>query len=110
MKNTAEQKHEYCPIEESSKLIGDFWSLMIIRRLLDGKLRFNELEEMLDNVTGSTLSSKLKRLIEQGLVERTQYQCIPPKVEYSLTAKGLDLKPLIAEVESFGRKWLERQS
>ena len=101
MKNYENSKN--CPIAEASRLIGDFWNILIIRELLKGCLRFNELKETVEGITNSTLSDRLKNLVAEDIVERKQYESIPPKVEYSLTTKGKKLQTLIAELEKFGK-------
>lgn len=101
MKNYDNSKN--CPIGDASRLIGDFWNILIIRELLKGTLRFNELKEIVEGITNSTLSDRLKNLVDSGIIERKQYQCIPPKVEYSLSKKGYELKNLIEELEKFGK-------
>lgn len=93
------QPTQNCSIAETSRLIGDFWTLLIIRELLKGCQRFNDLKQNVENITNSTLSDRLKTLTENNLVIRNQHQCIPPKVEYSLSEKGLMLKPLLMEIE-----------
>jgi DNA-binding HxlR family transcriptional regulator len=72
---------------------------------LDKPLRFNQLQEQIENITSSTLSDRLKKLNIQKIVKREQYQCIPPKVEYSLTKKGKDLKNIVEAIGKFGKKW-----
>jgi DNA-binding HxlR family transcriptional regulator len=106
MKNTVIQNNKYCPIAEASKIVGDFWNILIIRELLKGCQRFNVLISTIDGITNSTLSDRLKNLVEAGIVERKQYESIPPKVEYSLTEKGRGLKALLDEIERFGKEWM----
>lgn len=99
-------KEIICPVAETSKVIGDHWNIVIIKELLTGAKRFSELKASLDNITSSTLSDKLKFLSENQIIIRKQFKCIPPKVEYSLTQKGLDFKKIIKEIERFGQQWL----
>lgn len=105
MKKTANDKDKSCPISDTTRVIGDFWIILIVRQLLTGPKRFNELEEAISDITPTTLSDRLKRLVESNLVGRHQYQCIPPKVEYTLTAQGEKLKGLIDEIEKFSSSW-----
>lgn len=93
-----------CSIASTSKLLGDFWTILIIRQLLKGCQRFNDLKDSVENITNSTLSDRLKTLVENDLVIRNQHECIPPKVEYSLSEKGKMLKGLINEIESLSIK------
>ncbi len=96
---------EYCPVTESTRIIGDHWNILIVRELLDGCKRFSDLEEEVPSITKSTLSARLKQLVDSKIVERKQYDCMPPKVEYTLTKKGADLSKVIAELELFAKKY-----
>jgi DNA-binding HxlR family transcriptional regulator len=106
---TKPKKEElFCPIAEASKIVGDFWNLLILRELLDGCKRFNQIQEKISDITNSTLSDRLKKLAEQGIVQRKQYQSIPPKVEYTLTEKGMALKKVVNSISNFGENWLSK--
>jgi DNA-binding HxlR family transcriptional regulator len=76
-------------------------TLLINKCLLEGPKRFNQIKEEIPEVTSRTLSARLKTLVEQKVIERKQYPEIPPRVEYSLTPMGADLKKIVAEVEAF---------
>jgi DNA-binding HxlR family transcriptional regulator len=106
--DTTKKEDIFCPIAEASKIIGDFWNLLIIRELLKGCLRFNQLQENISDITNSTLSDRLKKLAEQGIVLRKQYDTIPPKVEYTLTEKGMALKKVVNSISTFGENWLSK--
>src|SRR5688572_24096954 len=97
-----------CPMSYTTRIIGDFWSIFIVRELLSGCKRFNQLQEIIEGLTSSTLSDRLKKLCEAGIIERKQYESIPPKVEYTLTEKGRDLAGLVKEIERFSEKWETR--
>lgn len=99
------ENEKYCPISNATKVIGDFWSILIIRQLLKSEKRFSDLEHEIEGITGSTLSTKLKNLEKEQIIIRTQYQCIPPKVIYSLTEKGIALQKVVQEIEKYGRAW-----
>ncbi len=86
------------------KIIADPWTLHIIRSLLKGEMRFNELSTKIGSITSATLSSKLKLLEEKKLVNRVSFNEIPPKVIYSLTETGQDLSKIISSLESFSLK------
>lgn len=96
---------EYCPIQAATKIFGDFWSILIIRELLVGPKRFNEIQDAIEGITSTTLSARLKKLTEAGILERKQFESIPPKVEYRLTKKGLDLGPFVNSIEEFASKY-----
>ena len=97
-----------CPVCRTAEIISGKWTLLIIRDLADDSLRFCELERSLDGISPRTLSLRLRALEEQGIVERRTFPEVPPRVEYSLTAKGLALVPLIESMRSYGREWLDR--
>lgn len=108
MKTIISHSNDYCPIAEASKIVGDFWNILIIRELLKGCKRFGELQEGIDGITNSTLSDRLKNLVAEDVIKRNQYECIPPKVEYSLTPKGMGLKSLLDELEKYGNEWMNK--
>lgn len=96
-----------CPVEAAARIIGRKWTLQIVHRLLIArKKRFCELQEELGGVNPSTLSSRLKMLEDEGLVMRDQVSSIPPHVEYSLTDKGSELAPVIAEIAGWSQRWV----
>jgi DNA-binding HxlR family transcriptional regulator len=80
--------------------------MLVIRDLADGRSRFCELERSLEGISPRTLSLRLRSLEEEGIVERHTFPEVPPRVEYSLTRKGLALLPLIEDMRTYGREWL----
>lgn len=84
-----------CPVETTLSLISSRWTVLIIRELLTGTKRFNELKRSINNISQKVLTSNLRNLEENGLIERTVYAEVPPRVEYSLTETGLSLKPIL---------------
>ncbi len=101
-----EKKHGSCPIARTAELVGDMWTLLIVRDLMGGPRRFSELMASLAGISPKTLSRRLKYLEAQGLVHRQVYPEIPPRVEYTLTPKGEALLPLIESMRQYGEKWL----
>ena len=96
-----------CPVEAAARIIGRKWSLQIVHRLLNASSkRFCELQEELGGVNPSTLSSRLKMLEDERLVMREQVSSIPPHVRYSLTDKGRELAPVIAEISDWSQRWI----
>ena len=93
---TMEERFGKCPYATAQSLISGKWAILIMHYLEDGPVRFNELQRRMPKMTHATLSVQLKDLIENGLVERKQYESIPPKVEYSLTELCRSLKPTAA--------------
>ena len=99
-----QHQDRHCPAELTLNLIVGKWRPMIIYWLLDGPMRFNELQRRLGAVTHRTLSKTLKEMTELGLVARHDYREIPPRVEYSLTPKGQSLKPVLLAMEAWAEQ------
>lgn len=95
-----------CPIARAARLLGDTWTLLIVRSLMDGSRRFNELQELLGKVSSGTLSQRLKSLEAAALIERHAYAEIPPRVEYALTDKGRALVSVMQALGEFGAQYL----
>ena len=95
-----------CPVCHTTDLVGGKWTLLLVRDLAAGRSRFCELERSLAGISPRTLSLRLRALEEDGIVERHTYPEVPPRVEYSLTQKGLDLLPIIDSMRQYGRRWL----
>lgn len=94
-----------CPIEATIKMIGCNWKILIIRELLSGTKRFGELKKSVKGITQKVLTAKLREMEETGLVERTVYPQIPPKVEYTLTDVGYSLRPVIEALKEWGKDY-----
>jgi DNA-binding HxlR family transcriptional regulator len=95
-----------CPIARTAELVGDFWTLLIMRDLGRGGLRFNGLLHSLQGISSRTLAQRLKALEQAGVVRCERFSEIPPRVEYSLTEQGLALLPLVEQMRDFGEEWL----
>lgn len=91
-----------CPVEMTLQLIGDKWKVLIIRDLLTGTKRFNELKRSVTGITQKVLTSHLRDMEDAGLVNRKVYPEVPPKVEYTLTDTGLSLKPILDSMVIWG--------
>jgi DNA-binding HxlR family transcriptional regulator len=98
--------NQTCPVCNTAEIISGKWTLLVIRDLADGCSRFCELERSLGGISPRTLSLRLRALEAEGIVERRTYPEVPPRVEYSLTAKGRALVPLIEQMRHYGREWL----
>lgn len=96
-----------CPVETTLLLISDKWVVLILRDLMTGTKRFNELMRSVTGVSQKVLTEKLRRMEENGLVIRTVYSEIPPKVEYSLTDLGKSLSPILDAMETWGNGYKE---
>ena len=84
-----------CAVELTLKLIGGRWKVLIIQQLLKGTRRFNELQRKLTGISHKSLTQQLREMEADGLVARKVYAQTPPKVEYSLTARGKSLTPIL---------------
>lgn len=94
-----------CPVEMTLQLIGDKWKVLIIRDLLTGTKRFSELMRSVTGITQKVLTSNLRSMEADGLVNRKVYPQVPPKVEYSLTETGLSLKPILDSMVQWGTEY-----
>lgn len=95
-----------CPIAKVADLVGDHWTLLIIRDLLTGPKRYKDLSTSLSGISSRTLSKKLVLLEKHDMLTRTSYKETPPRVEYTLTAKGADLHDISEAMRSYGEKHL----
>lgn len=94
-----------CPVETTLTLIGDKWKVLILRDLLTGTKRFGELKRSLGGVSQKVLTAQLRDMESNGLVTRTVYPEVPPRVEYSLTALGRSLKPILDAMWNWGESY-----
>jgi DNA-binding HxlR family transcriptional regulator len=100
-----------CSVEATLSLIGGKWKGVILYRLLSEQvLRFNELRRLLPNITQRMLTNQLRELEGDGLVARTVYPEVPPKVEYRLTAYGQTLAPVIHALKAWGDAHIDGQA
>ena len=98
--------NDSCPVCRTAEIVCGKWTLLIIRDLADGRSRFCELERSLAGISPRTLSLRLRALEEEGIVERRTFPEVPPRVEYALTEKGRALVPIIEDMRTYGRRWL----
>lgn len=96
-----------CPYFTSQKVLSGKWSLLILHYLDENVLRFNQLERLLAPITQATLTKQLRSLEESGLIVRTVYNQVPPKVEYSLSEVGKKFKPVLNYLEIWGNEYIE---
>ena len=94
-----------CPVEYTSVLIANKWKIIILRELLTGTKRYNELTRSVVGISSKVLTENLRDLESDGIINRVVYPEVPPKVEYSLTDKGEDLKEVIEAMKQFGLKY-----
>ncbi|MCW3058552.1 MAG: Transcriptional regulator, HxlR family [Capsulimonas sp.] len=96
----------YCPANAALTLLGGRWTMHIVRSLLDGKKRFNEIANE-HGINPGTCRDRLRELEEEGVVTRTVISAMPPHVEYMLTPKGEELNGIFEEVARWGRAWMK---
>ena len=99
---TAKKELPACPVETTLTLIGDKWKVLILRDLLPGTNRFGELKKSVGNITQKVLTAQLRDMEESGLLTRTVYPEVPPRVEYTLTDLGRSLKPILDAMQDWG--------
>lgn len=99
-----------CPVETTLNLISNRWKVLIIRDLLVGTKRFGELKKSLGNISQKVLTAQLRSMEKTGLIDRKIYAEIPPRVEYSLTATGRSLKPILDAMSNWGEQYKQQQS
>lgn len=95
-----------CPYATTQKVISGKWAILILHDLEEKTLRFGQLQRQLPQLTQATLTKQLRMLEEYGLVQRTVYPEVPPKVEYSLTDIGREFRSVLNELERFGEKYI----
>lgn len=96
-----------CPVATTVALIGSKWKLLILRNLMARPWRFNELKKELEGISQKVLTDSLRSMEEDGIVTRTVYPEVPPRVEYALSALGESMRPIIQAMETWGREYQE---
>ena len=97
-----------CPVETTLTLISDKWKALILRDLLSGTKRFGELKKSIGHVTQKVLTAQLRQMEESGLLTRTVYAEVPPRVEYTLTELGYSLKPILDAMLVWGENYKKK--
>ncbi|MEJ8281130.1 winged helix-turn-helix transcriptional regulator [Pseudonocardia spirodelae] len=99
---------EVCPVEVAVSVLGGTWKLTLVKYLLDGPRRFNELGRLVPSANTKTLTRQLRELESDGIVHRTVFAQVPPRVEYRLTDLGRSLEPVVAVMDRWGAGFAER--
>ena len=94
-----------CPVATTVSLIGSKWKLLIMRNLLVRPWRFNELQKSLDGISQKVLTDSLRSMEADGIITRTVYPEVPPRVEYALSELGESMRPIIKSMESWGTEY-----
>lgn len=92
----------YNPVEFAMDRIGGTWKMPILWRLKDRVMRYGELKKDIPHITDKMLTSQLRQLEEEGFIHRKVYAVVPPKVEYSMTEKGMTCIPIIEAIRNYG--------
>lgn len=99
-----------CPVEVTLTMISDKWKVLILRDLMSGTKRFGELKKSIGNITQKVLTANLRSMEESGLLTRTVYAEVPPRVEYTLTETGYSLETVIDSMKEWGSRYKEKAS
>lgn len=94
-----------CPVATTVTLIGSKWKLLIIRNLLQRPWRFNELKKDLDGISQKVLTDSLRSMEEDGIITRTVFPEVPPRVEYALSDLGKTLSPILDSMVEWGNAY-----
>ena len=94
-----------CPVATTVQLIGNKWKLLILRNLLARPWRFNELRKSLDGISQKVLTESLRSVESDGIIVRTVYAEVPPRVEYSLSELGETLRPILDAMQAWGQEY-----
>ena len=101
-RRAAGSRRSACPVAGTLDVLGDRWSLLVVRDLLRGKRRYAEFLESSEQIPTNILAERLKRLVAHGIVESHRYSAHPPRMEYVLTQKGEDLRPVLRSMLEWG--------
>ena len=106
-KAKAIRQRSSCPVSSSLDILGDKWTLLLVRDLLIGLSRFGDFQMSPEKMPTNILAERLKRLEQVGVINKTAYQLHPVRYHYSLTEKGLALKPVLKAMMDWGSEHLE---
>lgn len=109
MDNEQNRKNRHCPVSATLHLIGGRYKAMILWHLMGGVLRFSQLHKLIPEATPKMLTQQLRELETNGLLIRTVYPVVPPKVEYALTDKGHSIRPLLQGMFDWGTELLREE-
>src|ERR671939_2174382 len=97
--------NQWAPDARALDLVGDKWTLLIVRDLAGGPRRFVELQRVLPGISTEQLRSRLNRMVADGLLTRQRYREVPPRVDYELTERARDLLPVVGALARWGARW-----
>jgi DNA-binding HxlR family transcriptional regulator len=96
---------QWSPDARALDLVGDKWTLLIVRDLISGPRRFVELQRVLPGISTEQLRSRLNRMVADGMLTRKRYREVPPRVDYELTERAQELAPVLGELARWGHEW-----
>ena len=99
-----------CPVATTVQLIGSKWKLLILRNLLERSWRFNELKRSLDGISQKVLTDSLRSMEEDGLITRTVFPEVPPRVEYALSDLGETMRPILDAMKGWGEDYKNKMN
>jgi DNA-binding HxlR family transcriptional regulator len=94
-----------CPVATTVSLIGNKWKLLILRNLLVRPWRFNELQKSLEGISQKVLTESLRSMEADGIITRTVYPSVPPRVEYALSPLGESMRPILHAMQDWGEHY-----
>lgn len=106
---TQDSYKQFCPVAMAAEVLCNRWTVVVLRELVSGSTRFNELRRGVPRMSPALLSKRLKDLEEAGIVRRVASQTEPGVLEYHLTKSGRDLKPVVEAIGIWGQRWVEAQ-
>jgi DNA-binding HxlR family transcriptional regulator len=95
-------RRSHCPVSCTLDVLGDRWTLLVVRDLMRGKRRFGELVESPEHIPTNILADRLKRLVRLGVIASHHYSVRPPRLEYALTPRGEELRPVLRAMVDWG--------
>lgn len=110
MRQDVTDMHDYCTVEAAMAVVGGKWKMAILNQLFEGTRRFGELNRAMPGITQRMLTRQLRELEADGLVHRTVYPEVPPKVEYSVTELGRTLRPITEQLQAWGRYYRDQRA
>ena len=99
-----------CPVATTVQLIGSKWKLLILRNLFMRPWRFNELRKDLEGISQKVLTDSLRAMEEDGIITRTVYPEVPPRVEYALSPLGESMRPILDAMEEWGTNYKKKMA
>ena len=106
----AKRYNQSCPVAKTLEVIGDRWTLLVVRDLLGGTQRFQDLLGSLPGIAPNILSARLKLMEEHGLIRRALYSDHPPRAEYALTDRGRELGMVVGALAAWGGRHVHRET